>query len=90
MTNQGNLNEYHRTQFLNPLVSAMDDEGYKLYVMCIPKDETQDLPILPNRVMQCLLSSYGLNITDTTFPLWHKKFKVQDFDPLIQLTKHHG
>ena len=24
----------------------MDDKGYKLYVMCIPKDETQDLPIL--------------------------------------------
>ena len=46
MTNQGNLNEYNRTRFLNPLVSAMDDEGYKLYVMCIPKDETQDLPIL--------------------------------------------
>ena len=24
----------------------MDDKGYKLYVMWIPKDETQDLPTL--------------------------------------------
>ena len=46
MTHQGNLPEYHRTRFLNLLVSAMDDKGYKLYVMWIPKDETQDLPIL--------------------------------------------
>ena len=31
---------------MNLWVSTMDDKGYKLYVMWIPKDETQDLPIL--------------------------------------------
>ena len=45
MTDQG-TSEYFRTKFMQPLVSAMDENGYNLFMLCVPKDEENDLPIL--------------------------------------------
>ena len=45
MTDQG-MSEYFRAKYMQPLVSAMDQSGYNIFVLCVPKDEDTDLPIL--------------------------------------------
>ena len=30
----------------DPLVSAMDENSYNIFMLCVPKDEETDLPIL--------------------------------------------
>ena len=37
MTDQG-TSEYFRTKFMQPLVSAMDENGYNLFMLCVSKD----------------------------------------------------
>ena len=45
MTDQG-MSEYFRAKYMQPLVSAMDQSGYNIFMLCVPKDEETDLPIL--------------------------------------------
>ena len=45
MTDQG-TSEYFRTKFMQPLVSAMEENWEWLQPLHVPKDEENDLPIL--------------------------------------------
>ena len=45
MTDQG-MSEYFRAKFMQPLVSAMDENWEWLQPLHVPKDEVNDLPIL--------------------------------------------